>query len=112
MSPSAWRSIDESSARRPPRTLPKALPPQVDRSMKLMETAAVWLGSIVCHAVFGFFLVLFYFEVQREPEQAFSVTVWRMAKGKDVLRIGAPEEGPPTKGVEEPPAPPPKVEPP
>jgi hypothetical protein len=77
-----------------------------------MEHAAVWLGSAVLHAVLGFFLVLFYLEVQREPEQTYSVTVWRMAKGKDVLRIGAPEEGPPTKGVEEPPPPPPpaKVE--
>lgn len=78
--------------------------------MRWMETAAVWLGSVVTHAVFGFFLVLFYLEVQREPEQTYSVSVFRMAKGKDVLRLGAPEEGPPTKGVEEPPAPPPKVE--
>jgi hypothetical protein len=86
--------------------------------MRWMELAAVWLGSVVTHAVLGFFLVLFYLEVQREPEQTHSVTLWRTAKGKDVLRIGAPEEGPPTKGVDEPPAPPPrqdeppKVEPP
>lgn len=110
MSASLWRSIDESPARRPLRQLPKAPPAPVDRSMRWMETAAIWLGSISAHAVLGFLLVLFYLEVQREPEQTYSVTVWRMAKGKDVLRIGAPEEGPPTKGVDEPPAPPPKVE--
>ena len=75
-----------------------------------METAAVWLGSLATHAVLGFFLVLFYLEVQREPEQTYSVTIWRTARGKDVLRIGAPEEGPPTKGVEAPPAPPPQKE--
>jgi hypothetical protein len=75
-----------------------------------METAAVWLGSLVLHTVLGFFLLLFYLEVQREPEPTYSVTIWRMAKGKDVLRIGAPEEGPPTKGVQDPPAPPPRKE--
>jgi len=110
MSASPWRSIDESPARRPLRQLPKAPAPPVDRSLHWMETAAVWLGSVVTHAVLGCFLVLFYIEVQREPEQTYSVTLWRTARGKDVLRIGAPEEGPPTKGVDEPPAPPPKVE--
>lgn len=108
-----WRSIDESPKRRPP---PKApTPPPVDLSARFLETSAVWLGSLTVHAVLGFLLVLFYLEVQLEPEETHTVTIWRTARGKDVLRIGAPEEGPPTKGVEEPapkkeepkPAPPP-----
>src|SRR5262245_27482115 len=118
-----WRSINESPVRRPLRDLPKVAPPTVDRSIRWMETAAVWLGSLVAHAVLGFFLVVFYLEVQREPDQVYSVTIWRTARGKDALRIGAPEEGPPTKGVDEPPpkkeepfdsaqGKPPKVEPP
>jgi hypothetical protein len=75
-----------------------------------METAAIWLGSALAHALLGFVLVLFYLEVQREPEQTFSVTIWREARGKDSLRIGAPELGPPEKGADLPPEPPKKEE--
>lgn len=103
-----WRSIIEPPPRR---TLPKApAPAPVDLSARFLETAAVWLGSVSVHAVFGFLLVLFYLEVHLEPEQVYSVTIWRTAKGKDVLKIGAPEERPPTKGVDEP-VPPTKEEP-
>ncbi|MBV8881418.1 MAG: hypothetical protein JO332_15740, partial [Planctomycetaceae bacterium] len=118
----AWRSIDESPVRRPRRPRPPAPPPPpVDLGMKAMETSAIVLGSLLCHAVLGFLMVMCYLEIQVEPEQTYAVTIWRDAKGKDVLRIGAPEEGPVTKGpdvapeppkkVEEPPPPPPAPEP-
>ena len=95
-----WRSIDESSARRAPRPRLKAstVPPAVDRSLRWMELTAIWMTSLLCHSVLGFFLVVCYFEIQKEPEQVHTVTIWRDAKGKDVLKIGAPEEGPPSKG--------------
>jgi hypothetical protein len=67
---------------------------------------------VLAHAILGFILVMFYLEVRLEPEQKFSVTIWRDAKGKDVLKIGAPEEGPPAKGSDLPPEPPKKEEPP
>lgn len=116
----AWRSIDESPLPPRPRLrrtrrqpLPKAAPPpSVDPGLKAMETSAIVLGSVLLHAVFGFLLVLFCVEVDVEPEQTFAVTVWRDAKGKDVLRIGAPEEGPVTKGPDVVPEPPKKEEPP
>src|SRR5688572_6127080 len=76
-----------------------------------METTAIWLSSILCHSVLGFFLVVCYFEIRKEPEPVHTVTIWRDAKGKDVLRIGAPEEGPPAKGADPEPEPP-KPEPP
>jgi len=86
-----------------------------------METSAVFLGSLLLHALLGFIIVMCYFEVRVDPEPVYAVTIWRDAKGKDVLRIGAPEEGPVTKGPEvapepkkeeppPPPPPPPKVE--
>src|SRR5436190_7837203 len=109
----AWRSIDESPIRRPRRPLLKAAPPPpVDLGMKAMETSAIVLGSVLVHAVCGFLLVIFCFEFEVEREPAYAVTVWRDAKGKDVLRIGAPEEGPVTKGPDVVPEPPRKEEPP
>ena len=109
---SSWRSIDESPVRRVPRPRPKAsASPPADRSLRWMELAAVWLTSILCHSVLGFFLVMCYFEIKKEPEQYHAVTIWRDAKGKDVLKIGAPEEGPPTKGADPIPEPPKKEEP-
>jgi hypothetical protein len=75
-----------------------------------MEIAAVWLTSILCHSVLGFFVVMCYFEIRKEPEYH-SVTIWRDAKGKDVLKIGAPEEGPPEKAPDPVPEPPKKPEP-
>ena len=83
--------------------------PPVDRATRWLETAAIYLASILSHAVLGFLLVVCYLEVRREPEPVFSVTLWRDAKGKDVMKIGAPVEGPPVKGVEVAPDPP-KVE--
>jgi hypothetical protein len=80
--------------------------------MKAMETSAIFLGSLLLHAVIGFIIVMCYWEVAVEPDQTYAVTVWRDAKGKDVLRIGAPEEGPVTKGPEVAPEPPKKEEPP
>lgn len=65
-----------------------------------METSAIFLGSLLIHAVLGVILVMCFFEFEAEPEPAYAVTIWRDAKGKDVLRIGAPEEGPVTKGAE------------
>src|SRR4051794_31175905 len=114
MSPStplgtSWRSIDESSRRRPPKAPPLPVP-SGDRVFRWMESAAICLGSVLAHAILGFILVMFYLEVRLEPEQTFSVTIWRDARGKDVLKIGAPEEGPPAKGAERPPEAPPKVE--
>ncbi len=76
-----------------------------------METSAVFLGSLLLHALLGFVMVLCFFEIQVEPEQTYAVTLWRDAKGKDVLRIGAPEEGPVTKGAEAAPERPKKEEP-
>jgi hypothetical protein len=78
--------------------------------MKAMETSAVFLGSLLLHAVIGFIIVMCYWEVRVEPEETYAVTIWRDAKGKDVLRIGAPEEGPVAKGPEETPPEPPKKE--
>jgi hypothetical protein len=110
---SRWRSIVESQSRRPLRKLPQATPPApADLSIRLMETAAVCMMSLLTHALMGFLLVMFYLEIQREPEPAYSVTIWRDARGKDVLKIGAPEEGPPSKGVDVAPEPPKKEEPP
>src|SRR6187549_3165600 len=107
---SSWRSIDETPARRAPRPRPKqSPPPPVDRGLRWMETAAIWLGSILCHAVFGFFLVVAYIEIRTEPEPMHTVTIWRDAKGKDVLKIGASEEGPPAKGPDAAPEPPKKA---
>jgi hypothetical protein len=107
-----WRSIDESPVRRASRPRPKACsPPPVDRGLRWLELTAIWLTSILCHSVLGFFLVMCYFEIQGEPEPVHTVTIWREAKGKDVLKIGAPEEGPPTKGADPEPDPP-KPEPP
>lgn len=77
-----------------------------------METSAIFLGSILCHAVLGFLLVVFCTEIEVEPEPVYAVTIWRDAKGKDVLRIGAPEEGPPVKAPDPAPEPPKKEEPP
>ncbi len=109
----AWRSIDESPINRPRRPrLQAPPPPPVDVTMKALETSAVFLGSLLLHAVIGFIIVMCYWEVNVEPEQTYAVTIWRDAKGKDVLRIGAPEEGPVTKGPEETPEPPKKEEPP
>jgi hypothetical protein len=71
-----------------------------------METVAVCMMSLLTHALLGFLLVMFYLEVHREPEPLYSVTIWRDARGKDVLKIGAPEEGPPAKGVDVAPEPP------
>jgi hypothetical protein len=102
-----WRSIDESPRRPRLEAFP---PPPVDRSIRWMETAAIWLGSAFAHALLGFVLLMFYLEVQREPEETFSVTIWREARGRDSLRIGAPEQGPPGKGAELPPEPPKKEE--
>jgi hypothetical protein len=68
--------------------------------------------SVLAHAVAAFLLVMFYLEIRPEQDEVYSVTIWRDAKGKDVLKIGAPEEGPPTKGVELPPEPPRKDPPP
>src|SRR5258706_5177978 len=107
---SAWRSIDESVPRR---LLPKpsvAAPP--DPTVRWMEVSAIWLMSLLTHALLGFFLVMFYLEARREAEPAYSVTIWRDARGKDAIKIGAPEEGPPSKGVDLPPEPPKKEEPP
>jgi len=77
-----------------------------------MEASAVFLGSLLCHAVLGFLMVLCYLEINVEPEPVYAVTIWRDAKGKDVLKIGAPEEGPVTKGPETAPEPPKKETPP
>jgi hypothetical protein len=110
MSPTNWRSIIEAPLRRSVRVLGKEqMAPPVDHAARWLETAAIYLGSILSHAVLGFLLVVCYLEVRREPEPVFSVTLWRDAKGKDVLKIGAPVEGPPVKGVEVAPDPP-KVE--
>lgn len=68
--------------------------------------------SVLAHAVLGFFLVMFYLEARREPEPTFSVTLWRDARGRETIKIGAPEEGPPTKGADAAPEPPKPVEPP
>jgi hypothetical protein len=76
-----------------------------------METSAVFLGSLLLHALLGVILVMCFFEIEVEPEQTYAVTLWRDAKGKDVLRLGAPEEGPVTKGAEQAPEPPKKDEP-
>ena len=93
-----WRSIDESPRRRAKLARkPAAAAVPLDRGTWLMEVSAIWLASLLAHALLGFFLVMFYLEVQTEPEQTYSVTVWRDAKGKDVLRMGAPEEGPPIR---------------
>jgi hypothetical protein len=100
----SWRSIDESPRRRRPKP-PPAAPPTGDRAFRWMESTAICLGSVLAHAILGFILVMFYLEVRLEPEQTFSVTIWRDAKGKDVLKIGAPEQGPPSKGSELPPEP-------
>src|SRR3954469_2005979 len=107
----SWRSIDESSRRGRPKPAPVP-PPSGDIAFRWMESAAICLGSLLAHAILGFILVMFYLEVRLEPEQKFSVTIWRDARGKDVLRIGAPEEGPPSNGVETAPEPPKKGEPP
>lgn len=114
-----WRSIDERPVRRPaPRLIPSRAPaPTGDRTLQWMETSVIWLASLLSHAVLGFFLVMFYLEARREVEPTFAVTIWRDAKGKDVLKIGAPEEGPSVKGEDKAPEPPkpeekPKVEPP
>ncbi|HZE95595.1 MAG TPA: hypothetical protein VE981_01080 [Planctomycetota bacterium] len=80
--------------------------------MKAMETSAIFLGSLLCHALLGFLLVVCYMEIRVETEQTYAVTIWRDAKGKDVLKIGAPEEGPVTKGPEVAPELPKKEEPP
>ena len=111
---SPWRSIDESPVRRAPRPRPKAsaAAPPPDHSLRWMELTAIWLTSILCHSVLGFLLVMCYFEIHREPEPVHTVTIWRDAKGKDVLKIGAPDEGPPTKGADPVPEPPKKEEPP
>ena len=106
-----WRSIDESFRRTRSKRPPSAAP-SGDRAFRWMESAAVCLGSVLAHAILGFILVMFYLEVPLEPEPTFSVTIWRDARGKDVLKIGAPEQGPPSKGVELPPEPPKKEEPP
>src|SRR5579862_9267676 len=109
----AWRSIDESPIRRPRRSRPQAPPPPpIDFSLRAMETCAIFLGSLLLHAVLGFILVMCFFEIDVEPEETYSAAIWRDAKGKDVLRIGAPEEGPVTKGAEVAPEPPKKEEPP
>jgi hypothetical protein len=116
---SRWRSIDESPVRRARKPRPQpASAPAADPGLRWMEIAAIWCASVLCHSVLGFFLVMCYFEIQQEPEPYHTVTIWRNAKGKDVLKIGAPEEGPPAKGVDEPPkkeeppkAPPPPPEP-
>ena len=110
----AWRSIDESPIRRPLRRLRASAlpPPPVDFSLKAMETSAIFLGSLFLHAVIGFVLVLCFFEIDYVPEQTYAATLWRDAKGKDVLKIGAPDEGPVTKGEEVAPEPPKKDEPP
>jgi hypothetical protein len=107
----SWRSIDESPRR--PR-FQAAPAPAPDRTVRWMESAAVCLGSVLAHALLGFSLVLFYLEVHLEPEPVHTVTLWRDAKGKDVLRIGAPEDGAaapaPPAPEPAPPAEPPKVE--
>src|SRR5258705_12438753 len=110
----AWRSIDETSPRRrAPRVLPaRSDAPPPDPTLRWMEASVIWLGSILSHALIGFVLVLCYLEAKREADPTFSVTIWRDAKGKDALRIGAPEEGPPVKGEEKAPEPPKKEEPP
>src|SRR2546423_6900753 len=109
-----WRSIDETSPRRrAPRVVPARAPASpADPTLRWMETTVIWLGSLLSHAVIGFVLVMCYLEAKREADPTFTVTIWRDAKGKDVLRIGAPEEGPPAKGVEVAPEPPKKEEPP
>jgi hypothetical protein len=107
-----WRSIDESPIRRPRRPRPQAPPPPpVDLGLKAMETSAIFLGSLLLHALLGFILVMCFFEIDVAPEETYAVAIWRDAKGKDVLRIGAPEEGPVTKGPEAVPEPPKKEEP-
>jgi len=110
----AWRSIDESPLRRPrrPRFPAPLPPPRADFTLKAMETSAIFLGSLLLHAVLGVILVMCFFEIEVEPESTYAVTIWRDAKGKDVLRIGAPEEGPVTKGAEVAPEPPKKDDPP
>jgi len=77
-----------------------------------METSAIFLGSLFLHALIGFVLVMCFFEVGYEPEQTYAAAIWRDAKGKDVLKIGAPDEGPVTKGEEVAPDPPKREEPP
>src|SRR5437762_13379898 len=104
----SWRSIDESSRRGRPKPAPVP-PPSGDIAFRWMEAAAICLGSVLAHAILGFILVMFYLEVRLEPEQTFSVTIWRDARGKDVLKIGAPEVGPPAQGAERHPDGPPKV---
>lgn len=109
----AWRSIIEAPVRRPLRRLALDAPaPAVDLTTHWLETAAIYLASVLTHAVLGFFLVVCYLEVAREPDPVYSVTVWRNAKGQDTIKIGAPEEGPPAKGVDAPPEPVKKEEPP
>jgi len=75
-----------------------------------METSAIFLGSLFLHALIGFVLVMCFFEVDYEPEQTYAAAIWRDAKGKDVLKIGAPDEGPVTKGEEVAPDPPKREE--
>ncbi|HVR85372.1 MAG TPA: hypothetical protein VMU54_13735, partial [Planctomycetota bacterium] len=53
-----------------------------------------------------------FFEIDVEPEQTYAAAIWHDAKGKDVLKIGSPEEGPVTKGSEATPEPQKKEEPP
>jgi len=108
-----WRSIDETPIRRSRRApLPAPPPPPIDLTLKAMETSAIFLGSLLLHALLGFIIVMCYWEVRVDPDPVYAVTIWRDAKGKDVLRIGAPEEGPVTKGPEVAPEPPKKEEPP
>src|SRR5947207_2069282 len=106
----AWRSMIEALPRR---AIPKPPPsPPSDPTTRWMEIAVICLMSLLSHALLGFILVMFYFEAPCEPDPVYSVTVWRDARGKDVLKIGAPDEGPPTKGVDAAPEPAKKEEPP
>lgn len=107
-----WRSIDESPVRRSRRTLSKAVPPPpADFTLKAMETSAVFLGSLLLHALLGFVIVMCYWEVRVDDAPTYAVAIWRDAKGRDVLKVGAPEGAPVTKGAEVAPDPPKKVEP-
>ncbi|HLY74073.1 MAG TPA: hypothetical protein VKU80_08125, partial [Planctomycetota bacterium] len=55
----AWRSIDESPIRRPRRLRSQAPPPPpADLGLKVMETSAIFLGSLLLHALLGFILVM------------------------------------------------------
>lgn len=105
-----WRSIIEATARPEIARAPSS--PVRDRSTRVLETAAICLMSVLAHSVVAFLLVMFYLEIHTEPEDVYSVAIWRDAKGSNVLRIGAPEEGPPAKGGEAPPDPPKKEDPP